>query len=37
MKITSVRPWLIRYDASYWGEYLLVEVTTDEGVSGWGE
>ncbi|MGO7015392.1 mandelate racemase/muconate lactonizing enzyme family protein [Rhizobium leguminosarum] len=37
MKITSVRPWLIRSDASYWGEFLFVEVTTDEGVSGWGE
>src|SRR3954451_5993420 len=37
MKITSVRPWLIKSDASYWGEYLFVEVTTDEGVSGWGE
>jgi galactonate dehydratase len=37
MKITGVRPWLIRSDASYWGEFLFVEVTTDEGVSGWGE
>lgn len=37
MKITSVRPWLIKSDASYWGEFLFVEVTTDEGVSGWGE
>ncbi|TIW22406.1 MAG: mandelate racemase/muconate lactonizing enzyme family protein, partial [Mesorhizobium sp.] len=37
MKITSIRPWLIKSDASYWGEYLFVEVTTDEGVSGWGE
>ncbi|RVD49927.1 mandelate racemase/muconate lactonizing enzyme family protein, partial [Mesorhizobium sp. M8A.F.Ca.ET.023.02.2.1] len=37
MKITSVRPWLIKSGASYWGEFLFVEVTTDEGVSGWGE
>ncbi|MBX4894572.1 mandelate racemase/muconate lactonizing enzyme family protein [Rhizobium bangladeshense] len=37
MKITNVQPWLIRSDASYWGEFLFVEVTTDEGVSGWGE
>ncbi len=37
MKITSVRPWLIKSDASYWGEFLFVEVTTDEGLSGWGE
>ena len=27
MKITSVRPWLIKSDASYWGEFLFVEVT----------
>jgi galactonate dehydratase len=37
MKITGVRPWLIKSTASYWGEFLFVEVTTDEGVSGWGE
>jgi galactonate dehydratase len=37
MKITGVRPWLIRSDASYWGEFLFVEVTTDEGIIGWGE
>src|ERR1041385_5919125 len=37
MKITGVRPWLIKTAASYWGEFLFVEVTTDEGVSGWGE
>ena len=37
MKITGVRPWLIKSKASYWGEFLFVEVTTDEGVSGWGE
>src|SRR5581483_5220587 len=37
MKITGVRPWLIESAASYWGEFLFVEVTTDEQVSGWGE
>ncbi len=37
MKITGAKPWLIKNSASYWGEFLFVEVTTDEGVSGWGE
>ena len=37
MKITAVVPWLVRTAASFWGEYLLVEVRTDEGLSGWGE
>lgn len=37
MKITGVRPWLVKTSGSYWGEFLFVEVTTDEGVSGWGE
>ena len=37
MKITGVRPWLIKSSGSYWGEFLFVEVTTDEDVSGWGE
>ena len=37
MKITGVRPWLVKSGGSYWGEFLFVEVTTDEGVSGWGE
>ena len=37
MKITSVRPWLIESEASYWGEFLFVEVSTDEGITGWGE
>lgn len=37
MKITGVKPWLVKSSASYWGEFLFVEVTTDEGVSGWGE
>jgi galactonate dehydratase len=37
MKITGVTPWLIASTSSYWGEFLFVEVTTDEGISGWGE
>jgi galactonate dehydratase len=37
MKITGVRPWLVKAPGTYWGEYLFVEVTTDAGVSGWGE
>lgn len=36
MKITGVRPWLVK-SSGYWGEYLFVEVTTDEGITGWGE
>lgn len=37
MKITAIVPWLVKVEASYWGEYLFVEVKTDEGLSGWGE
>jgi galactonate dehydratase len=37
MKITGVRPWLIKSTASYWGEFLFVEVNTDVGITGWGE
>jgi galactonate dehydratase len=37
MKIAGVKPWLVKAEGTYWGEYLFVEVTTDEGVSGWGE
>jgi galactonate dehydratase len=37
MKIASVTPWLVKAEGSYWGEFFFVEVTTDEGVSGWGE
>ena len=36
MKITAVVPWLVKVEG-FWGEYLFVEVRTDEGVSGWGE
>jgi galactonate dehydratase len=37
MKIAEVVPWLVRAEGTGWGEYLFVEVRTDEGVSGWGE
>lgn len=37
MKITALVPWLVRSSASFWGEFLFVEVRTDEGVTGWGE
>lgn len=37
MKIIAIIPWLVKDDSSYWGEYLFVEVRTDEGISGWGE
>ena len=37
MKITAIVPWLVKVEASYWGEYLFVEVKTDDGLSGWGE
>ena len=37
MKITGVTPWLIRSSSSYWGEFLFVELATDEGIMGWGE
>ena len=37
MKITAIVPWLVKVEASYWGEYLFVEVRTDGGLSGWGE
>jgi galactonate dehydratase len=37
VKITKVVPWLVRAAGSFWGEFLFVEVRTDEGISGWGE
>jgi galactonate dehydratase len=37
MKIVDLVPWLIRSDGSFWGEFLFVQVRTDEGVDGWGE
>ncbi|MGH8967075.1 MAG: mandelate racemase/muconate lactonizing enzyme family protein, partial [Actinomycetes bacterium] len=37
MKITELVPWLVGSGGTGWGEYLFVEVRTDEGISGWGE
>ena len=37
MKIVEVVPWLVGAEGTGWGEYLFVEVRTDEGVTGWGE
>jgi galactonate dehydratase len=37
MKITSVTPWLVKAPGTYWGEFFFVEVSTDEGITGWGE
>ncbi len=37
MKITSINPWLVKAEGTYWGEYFFIEVTTDAGVTGWGE
>ncbi len=37
MKIIEVIPWLVRAEGTGWGDYLFVEVRTDEGISGWGE
>jgi galactonate dehydratase len=37
MKIIEVVPWLVGAEGTGWGEYLFVEVRTDEGISGWGE
>ncbi|MBB3146895.1 galactonate dehydratase [Phyllobacterium trifolii] len=37
MKIVEIVPWLVKAQKTFWGEYLFVEVRTDEGLSGWGE
>ena len=47
MKITGVTPWLVKSQAPYLDtagetpgrerEYVFVEVSTDEGITGWGE
>ena len=41
MKITKVTPWLLLATAAYnfgrQGEYIFVEVQTDEGITDWGE
>ncbi|MFC6082782.1 mandelate racemase/muconate lactonizing enzyme family protein [Sphaerisporangium aureirubrum] len=37
MKIVELVPWLVRSGGSFWGEFLFLQVRTDEGVDGWGE
>jgi galactonate dehydratase len=37
MRITQVVPWLVKVSGPGWGEYLFIELRTDEGVTGWGE
>ncbi len=37
LKITSIHPWLVKVEGTFWGEYFFVEVQTDEGITGWGE
>ena len=37
MKITSINPWIVKVEGTYWGEYFFIEVQTDEGITGWGE
>jgi len=37
MKITAITPWIVKAEGTFFGEFLFVEVQTDEGVTGWGE
>ncbi|MBB3458194.1 galactonate dehydratase [Rhizobium sp. BK313] len=37
MKITSITPWIVEAKGTYFGEFMFVEVKTDEGIVGWGE
>jgi galactonate dehydratase len=37
MKITSITPWIVEAKGTYFGEFMFVEVKTDEGITGWGE
>jgi galactonate dehydratase len=37
IRITAVTPWLVTVEGTGWGEYLFVEVRTDQGITGWGE
>ncbi|MEX0762933.1 MAG: mandelate racemase/muconate lactonizing enzyme family protein [Dehalococcoidia bacterium] len=37
MKITEIKPWLVKVPGTFWGEYFFVQITTDEGITGWGE
>ena len=35
MKIAKLQPWLVKAPGTFWGEFLFLEVRTDEGISGW--
>ena len=37
VKIERLQPWLVKAPGTSWGEYLFLEVSTDEGITGWGE
>jgi galactonate dehydratase len=37
LKITKINPWLVKVPGTFWGEFFFIEVTTDEGITGWGE
>jgi len=37
VKIKGLQPWLVKAPGTFWGEYLFLEVSTDEGITGWGE
>ena len=37
MKITSITPWIVEAKRAYFGEFMFVEIKTDEGITGWGE
>jgi galactonate dehydratase len=37
MKIAAIVPWIVKTGGTPWGEFLFVEVRTDEGITGWGE
>lgn len=37
MKIRKLTPWLVKAEGTYWGEFLFLQIDTDEGVTGWGE
>jgi galactonate dehydratase len=37
VKITKLQPWLVKASDTYWGEFLFLEVSTDAGITGWGE
>jgi len=37
LKISAIKPWLVKVDGTFWGEFFFIEVQTDEGITGWGE